>query len=200
MKLLDRLLLPENLYFAWMKAKRFFFTPDGYIDRGEIAEFELNLEANLNAIRKNFIKGRYRTEGLRPLPRPKKAIGAKFVDRQYFHVSVRDQVAWIAVVNAIGPELDKEMASWSYGNRLYRPAWYEDEESQSKLEIGPYRHASGHTYRKFQHSWPLFRRQISLTARAMVSGRKPKSEELDEAESRALSAAETEKLRYLTKD
>ena len=195
MRLFERILLPENLYFAWQKARRLFLTQDGYVDRGELAEFELNLEVSLNEIRNKFIKGIYRTNKIRPLPRPKKRNGENLVDRQYFHVSVRDQVAWIAIVNALGPELDSKMPSWSYGNRLYRTVWYE--EKFSKLEIGPYRHTSGHLYRKFQNSWPLFRRHVSLTARTMVSRTKPDLNELDEAEERALSAAETEKLRYL---
>lgn len=198
MVLYERLILPENLFFAWQKAKRLYSTLDGYLDRGEIAEFELNLDASLEDIRRKFKNGKYRTSKLRVLPRPKKLTDKETVDRQYFHVSVRDQVAWIAVVNAIGPELDLSMPSWSYGNRLYRPAWYEEnEEKSSKLEIGPYRHSSGHLYRKFQHSWPLFRRQVSLTSRVMVTGKPLKTEELDEAEQLALSAAEEEKLRYL---
>ena len=153
MNLYDRLLLPENLYFSWKKAKRLYRTSDGYIDRGEISEFELNLETRLDSLRKKFESGSYQTSKLRPLPRPKKLKGKKPIDRQYYHVAVDDQVAWIAIVNALGPELDLKMPSWSYGNRLYRPAWYEpSEEKSSKLEIGPYRHSSGHLYRKFQHS------------------------------------------------
>lgn len=199
MNLFDRLILPENFYFAWQKAKRLYRTSDGYIDRGEISEFELNLEARLGALRQKFESGSYRTRKLRPLPRPKKLKSGNAIDRQYFHVAVDDQVAWIAIVNALGPELDLTMPSWSYGNRLYRPAWYEDsEEKSSKLEIGPFRHASGHLYRKFQHSWPLFRRHVSLTARAMASGNGLRLNEMDEADQMAMSAAETEKLRYLT--
>lgn len=199
LNLIDRLLLPENLYFAWLKAKRLFEISDGYIDRGEIAEFELNIEARLNKIRRKLKSGRYRTSKLRLLPRPKKLKDGKPVDRQFYHIGVDDQVAWIALVNAIGPKLDENMPSWSYGNRLYRPAWYEQINAKtSKLEIGPYRHSSGHLYRKFQHSWPLFRRHISLTARTMASRKLPKSKEIDEKDKRALSTAETEKLRYLS--
>ena len=119
MTLFERLILPENLYFAWGKAKKLYDSPDGYADRGEVAEFELNLEAELGAIRRKFISGTYRTRKLRPLPLPKKQSGDKQIDRQYYHVAVADQVAWIAVANALGPELDQSMPSWSYGHRLY---------------------------------------------------------------------------------
>ena len=164
----ERLLLPENLYYAWRKAKRLYRMDGGYIDEGELLEFELDLENRLQNIHKQFKRGNYKLKPIRPIPRPKKIKGDKWVQRQYFHVSVDDQVAWIAVVNALGPELDRKMPAWSYGNRLYRPAWYEEEEQESKLEIGPYRHASGHLYKKFQHSWPLFRKHVSLTARVMA--------------------------------
>lgn len=192
----ERLLLPENLNYAWQKAKRLYQMSDGYVDHGELAEFELDLELQLKRIHQQFENGAYRLETLRALPRPKKMKEGEPVNRQYYHVAVEDQVAWIAVANALGPELDQKMPSWSYGSRLYRPAWYEDgENQQSKLEIGPYRHASGHLYRKFQHSWPLFRRHVALTARTMVSSIKHK--DLDTAEQLAVASAEAEKLPYL---
>lgn len=193
----ERLLLPENLNYAWVKAKNLYRMADGYIDTGEIAAFELDLERRLKDIRRQFEKGSYRLKPLRPLPRPKKICGEQAINRQYYHVAIEDQVAWIALVNALGPNLDQMMEPWSYGNRLYRPAWYEkDEESNSHLEIGPYRHASGHLYRKFQHSWPLFRRHISLTARMMAFHRKLRSDEMDEPDQLAEITAERTELIY----
>lgn len=199
MKAFDRLLLPENLHYAWLKAKSLYRGADGYVDMGEIAAFELDLERRLLDIHRQFERGSYRLKKLRPLPRPKKICDDHPVDRQYYHVAVEDQVAWIALANALGPELDKQMPPWSYGNRLYRPAWYEKgEESRSTLEIGPYRHASGHLYRKFQHSWPLFRRHVALTARMMVARRQLRDEEMDEADRLAVASAEREDLPYVS--
>lgn len=201
MNAFDRLLLPENLYYAWLKAKRFCRNDDGYTNIGELAEFELDLEQNLLKIHRQFERGQYRLKKLRPLPRPKKLRDEGPIDRQYFHVALEDQVAWIALVNALGPELDKKMPPWSYGNRLYRPAWYEKgEQQESILEIGPYRHASGHIYRKFKHSWPLFRRHVALTARAMAARQPPDRAELDEPDQLALATASSEKLPYLMSD
>lgn len=194
----ERLLLPENLIYAWRKAKKLYRMTDGYVDAGEIGEFELNLEHRLRKIKQCFEKGRYRLGKLRPLPRPKKLEDEKPIDRQYFHVTIDDQVAWIAVANALGPELDQLMPSWSYGNRLYRPAWYEEDEQQkSKLEIGPYRHQSGHLYRKFQHSWPLFRRHVALTAKAMVKGTPPAYDDMEYADQLAAASANRDNLPYL---
>ena len=194
----ERLLLPENLNYAWLKAKALYRMADGYVDHGEIAEFELDLELRLKRIQKCFENAHYSLSRLRPLPRPKALKDEKPIDRQYFHVAVADQVAWIAVANALGPELDQLMPPWSYANRLYRLAWYEDsEDHKSKLEIGPYRHESGHLYRKFQHSWPLFRRHVALTAKTMVRSTPLDQEDLDQADQLAVASAHKDNLPYL---
>lgn len=191
---------PENLYFAWKKAKNLCLRSDGYVDLSELAEFELCLEQKLNDIRSQFEHGTFKLKKLRPLPRPKKFETDKYIDRQYYHIAIEDQVAWIAMVNVLGPMLDPQMPPWSYGNRIYRPAWFDEhEDRRSSLEIGPYRHASGHLYRKFKHSWPLFRRHISLTARMMSKGSSALHlEELDTADQLALASAEKDDLHYLS--
>jgi hypothetical protein len=198
MSVYERLLSQENLNFAWIKAKNIYRAADGFIDFGEIASFELDLENRLLDIHRQFERGKYHLKKIRPLPRPKKISDElQSINRQYYHVAIEDQVAWIALVNALGPELDLRMQPWSYGNRLYRPAWYEtDEVSGSTLEIGPYRHASGHLYRKFQHSWPLFRRHVTLTARMMVLRRNLQSEEMDQPDRLAAVSAQQAKLAY----
>ena len=199
MNFLDLLLLPENLTWAWRKARRMYATGDNLYDQGELAAFDLDLEAQLASIWSEFRDGSYRPAPLRLLPQPKKPHdnGSPRM-RQSFHVSIRDQVAWIAVVNALGPSIDRLMPGWSYGHRLYRAAWYEDEAdgSRSELNIGPYRHSGGHMYRKFKHSWPLFRRHLSLTARTMATG-VIKREDLDEGEWEAFRQAR--ELPYLSR-
>lgn len=201
MSVFDRLLQPENLNYAWIKTKALIRAADGFIDSAEVAAFEIDLEQRLIEIRRQFEQGKYKLKKLRPLPRPKKISEEGPDDRQYYHVAIEDQVAWIALVNAIGPELDQKMEPWSYGNRLYRPAWYDhDEAGHSKLEIGPYRHASGHLYRRFQHSWPLFRRHVTLTARMMVQKEKLKRDEMDIPDQLATATAEREELVYFKGD
>ncbi|MFC3698445.1 hypothetical protein ACFOOJ_13500 [Sphingobium xenophagum] len=166
---------------------------DGLFDQAELAEFELNLEAELEGIRSDFAEWKYTCAPLRLVPQPKKPDAqGKPRFRQYFQLAVRDQVAWIALANVLGPEMDKRMPAWSYGNRLYRAAWYEQsapDEPHSKLNIGPYRHSGGNLYRHFKHSWPLYRRHISLTARRMVSATIDEGE-LDAGERLALKQSE----------
>ena len=171
----ELLQLPETGLWAWRKVRRAYQAADSLYDPAELAAFELNLEAELDAIRAAFAEGRWSNRPLRLVPQPKSPDkqGAPRM-RQYFEVSVRDQVAWAAIATVLGPELDRKMPAWSYGNRLYRAAWYDDEREAgktSRLNIGPYRHAAGHLYRRFKHSWPLYRRHISLTARRMVHER-----------------------------
>jgi len=101
------------------------------------------------------------------------------VSRAYFQVAFRDQVAWTAVVNVVGPIVDANMPAWSYGNRLFRSIWVQpDPDGVRRRKIGHYRHASGHLYLPFGQSWPVFRRHVYLTTRAMVS--RTKLPELDE--------------------
>lgn len=194
----ELLQLPETGLWAWRKVRRAYQAADSLYDPAELAAFELNLEAELDAIRAAFAEGRWSNRPLRLVPQPKSPDkqGAPRM-RQYFEVSVRDQVAWAAVATVLGPELDRKMPAWSYGNRLYRAAWYDDEREAgkpSRLNIGPYRHAAGHLYRRFKHSWPLYRRHISLTARRMVHERLDPAL-LDEGDRRALD--QSDDLRYL---
>lgn len=185
----DLITSPENMAWAWRKARRLYLEADGFVDFGEIAEFELDIERQLELIGRDLASGAYQLTELAHLPQPKKPDENGPRMRQFFHIAVRDQVAWLAIANVIGPTLDYKMPKWSYGNRLYKAAWWEDHGGSDTLQIGPYRHSSGRLYRKFQHSWPLFRRHLSLTARAMVDGIGD-PELLDEPERHALQYEE----------
>ncbi|RWN27574.1 RNA-directed DNA polymerase [Mesorhizobium sp.] len=178
----------ENLVWAWEKSKRLYESADGAVDWASIAAFELDLERQLNAIAKDFTNLTYRLTPLILLPQPKKPDeeGNPRL-RQSFHLAVRDQVAWNALINVIGPILDSKMPPWVYGHRLYKAAWFEQEgDEELRLALGPYRHSTGALYRKFKHSWPLFRRHVSLTARRMVNAI-PHEEQLDPSERSALN-------------
>lgn len=189
----ELLQLPETVLWAWRKVRRAYQAADSLYDQAALAAFELNLEAELDSIRADFRDGRWSTRPLRLVPQPKTPDkqGVPRM-RQFFEVAVRDQVAWTAVATVFGPELDRKMPAWSYGNRLYRAVWYDDEPTgakASRLNVGPYRHAAGHLYRRFKHSWPLYRRHISLTARRMVDDRID-PELLDEGDRRALEQSD----------
>src|SRR4051812_48556683 len=126
---LDRVCDQLNLRWAWEKVKKASVPGDVWIDEAELASFEVQLGSELQRLEVDLRKGRYRVAPLRPMAFPKNPDdkGNPRV-RQYFNFSIRDQVAWTAVVNVVGPYVDEQMPTWSYGNRLYRSAWIEEDE------------------------------------------------------------------------
>jgi len=159
-----------NLRWAWEKVRRASTPGDAWINEIELAEFELELESNLKSIAEEMKQGRYKLRPLKPMAFPKNpSKDGKQQVRQYFNVAVRDQVAWTAVVNIIGPFLDQKMPTWSYGNRLFRSIWTEsDEKGVRRQKIGRYRDSSGQIYLPFLQSWPRFRRHVFLSTLAMT--------------------------------
>jgi hypothetical protein len=117
MAALKNLLLPDNLHLAWAKVRRYYSTTDAWYDELAVAQFEANLESELSSIRDQFSEGTFRVSPLVPLPQPKKSDseGNPRV-RQAFWVEVRDQVAWAAFVNVIGPVREEQMPTWSCGS------------------------------------------------------------------------------------
>ncbi|MDI1266373.1 MAG: hypothetical protein PS018_24270 [bacterium] len=183
----NRFVLKQNLVWAWRKAAFLYRRTDGLQDQEHVAEFDLDLEKNLDEIAEDLEAGRYELAPIRLLPQPKVADGNAVRSRQSFQVSVRDQVTWIALVNAIGPSLDRKMPPWSYGHRLHRSAWVPDvEEGDRRTKIGPYRHSGAQLFRRFRQSWPLYRRHIALTARSLAAGGIDQ-QNLDEGERRVLA-------------
>ena len=181
-----------NLRWAWEKVRRASVPGDVWIDEIELAGFEVQLERNLQSIATEMRKGSYRMRLLRPMAFPKNPNknGEPQV-RQYFNVAVRDQVAWTAIVNVIGPHIDKLMPAWSYGNRLFRSIWVDEEDGVHRRKIGRYRHSSGRIYLPFGQSWPIFRRHVFLSTLAMTGQTgSPSSVQLSKEDSDELSFQE----------
>jgi hypothetical protein len=169
-RFLDEVTEQMNLRWAWEKVRREARPGDIWFDEIELAGFELELERNLQNIAAEFRKGRYHLTPIRPLPFPKHSDKDGNPQlRQMFEVALRDQVAWTAVVNVVGPYVDSKMPAWSYGNRLYRSIWVEEDDTGLKRrKIGRYRHSTGRLYLPFGQSWPIFRRHVYLATRAMT--------------------------------
>ncbi|MDN5536123.1 RNA-directed DNA polymerase [Comamonas sp.] len=163
--LLDQVCDQLNLSWAWEKVKKSSVPGDIWIDEAELANFEVHLSSALESVAVDLRSGKYCISPLRPMAFPKNpdSEGNARV-RQYFNFSIRDQVAWTAVVNILGPFVDLKMPNWSYGNRLFRSTWVDEGDGEKRLrKVGPYRHSSGRIYRPFQQAWPLFRRHIALS-------------------------------------
>lgn len=172
-----------NMRWAWEKVKRASAPGDIWIDEADLANFEVHLGRELQSIVDDLRSGRFRMSPIRPMAFPKNPDGEGNPRvRQYFHFMVRDQVAWTAVVNVLGLYVDKKMPVWSYGNRLFRSAWIEEDlQGKKTRKVGPYRHTSGRIYRPFQQAWPLFRRHIALAVSAAAHGHS-KVDNLDDEE------------------
>src|SRR6056297_2969337 len=59
---------PQNLYWAWLKYQRYMQSVHTWIDDYRLSCFEANLQAELDAIARQFKRLTYRTEPIRPLP------------------------------------------------------------------------------------------------------------------------------------
>lgn len=201
MTYIDDLCHPDTLLWAFRKAKRLFLMSEGERDVVEFHSFELNLTNELKSIRRDFLDGTYDTTPLIPAPIPKRQKSDEhdeedqFLGRQFFKVSFRDQVAWLAVCSVIGPKLDHLMPSWSYGHRLHRAAWYEEAPNEkSKLVFGPYRHSNGQFYSKFSNGWPRYRRHLGIVTK-LATG----THDLDLEEEAEVEIANDSKFHYLTR-
>lgn len=173
----------NNLLWAWEKAKNTYRPGDIWFNDLEVVAFEADLSNELSRISAELLDGKYRLATILPIPYPKTRKEKETRTRQTFWVSVRDQVAWLAVVNIIGGLLDSEMPFWSYGNRLYLSMFFErNEEGKSEPRYGYYRNTNKHLFRKWTQSWPLYRRHVNLAARLLSRAEKDVLNELEEDE------------------
>jgi len=178
MTLLNGITERKNLLSAWRKVRNHLFTYEGWVDIENIYLFEANLDEHLEYIYNEFSKRSWQPKKMVPLPRLKRKKTKdgthKEIIRQDFWVPIIDQVAWVAVVNIIGPILDLQMPGWSFANRIYRSVFYEETDitgEKDELQIGPYRHSPELLYRSWHKSWSLYRRLSYLTWVAMQKGK-----------------------------
>lgn len=162
----------ENLYNAWNKVRALYNNELHFIiDINEVVEFESDLTNNITALSEQIKNGTFKLSPLVPLPFPKikKDESSSTQARQFFHISITDQLAWVALINVIGPILDNQMPFWSFGHRLYMPIWSEEIEGKRVPKFGNYSPSSKKIYRNWSNSWPLFRKAISITSKKMVN-------------------------------
>ena len=176
----SKFLNEENFYLAFKKLNHYLKHSNEWYNPVELASFEANLSTNLYMIRNALKEGTYKTSAIEPLPFPKKnSIDGNSRIRQYFKISISDQIIWIAITNVIADFLERQMPSWSYGNRLFVPTWFEEEDGKLKMVKGALRNTSANYYRKWNQSWPLYRRHISMTIKIMALNTGFKSNQLE---------------------
>ncbi|KAF5066144.1 hypothetical protein DSECCO2_266890 [anaerobic digester metagenome] len=161
---------PQNLYYAWKKAKYIFDNESDFVfNRQEVSEYEANLQGNLQNLSERIKEHSFQMQPMFEMPLPK-CDGDEKISRQHFFIYLEDQIVWLAVINVIGPLLDDKMPYWSFGNRLYMPIWKEDNNDGEKkiTRFGQYRPSSRKIYRNWTSSWPLFRKAVAITAKKML--------------------------------
>jgi hypothetical protein len=170
----------NNLYWAWEKAKNTYRPGDIWFNELEVAAFEANIAEELACISRDILSGNFNLGYISPVPFPKGKNGDGPRTRQTFWISVRDQVAWLAIVNIIGGLADAKMPFWSYGNRLYLSIFFQNnEEGKAEPRYGYYRNTTKNLFRKWTQSWPLYRRHINITARLLSKTKASVSKDLE---------------------
>jgi len=198
--LIDEIGHYSNLLFAWKKFRKSSQKGDIWFDEFEFVKFESNLHENLKKIRDDILNGNYELAELIEIPFPKgpltlkegeklskedkedpciKVIKEENIALRYrttYKISIRDQITWIAVINVIGRYFEEQMCDWSYGNRLYRRIW----KNEGKWIKGEIRKSDSFMYRKWNQTWPLYKRQIATTIRILGDGGKKKINDNEE--------------------
>lgn len=194
----------ENLKWAWKKVKSYYHPTNSWMHQQSLSMFESNLETNLQEIKKGLLNHTYKPAKIKPIALPKsKDNKGKTRSRQSFWFQISDQIVWVAICNIIGPLLDTQMPSWSYGHRLYVNIFPEDKHSNNdsiKWKFGFYRHTSKNIYRKWTQSWPRYRKHIALTCKLMANTRSELTEDEEVLLTQNESSLNTHQVPYISKD
>lgn len=201
----DRFLDKENFYLAFKKLKAYLDQANEWYNPVELEAYEAQLPANIYRLLERIENQTYTPKPIQPLPFPKKNKEDIAELRPYFRVSLDDQLIWIAIINVIGDAIETKLPFWNYGNRLFRPIWFESDENGNKeLKKGSYANSSSWFYRKWNQSWPLYRRHITIAIKVMARNVNFSLTDLaDEKEQQLFeenAVASTDKILYFDKD
>lgn len=176
----DKFLDKENFYLAFKRLKAHFMQSNEWYDPIEIYSFEANLATNIFILIERVKEENFEAHKIHPLPFPKANKNGENKVRPFYKINIEDQIIWLAITNVIGNFFESNFQSWNYGNRLYRPIWFtEDSEGNSEINKGTTKNTSSYIYRKWNQSWPFFRRHISMTIRAMSKGNSLKVDDFE---------------------
>ncbi len=102
---------PENLAQAWRKVRANKGGPG--VDGECLGDFERNLRANLDDLRRSLLRGAYRPQMVRRAWIPKASGGM----RPLAILAIRDRIAQRAVYNVLAPRFERAFLDCSYGFR-----------------------------------------------------------------------------------
>ena len=163
---------PVILWGAWLRI-------DSWYKHGELApqpelsRWRLHPEAMLRELAESLRSNTWKPKRWWQVPYPKK--GGRL--RHYVMPTVRDQVAFMAHMVALGPILDKQTVPFAFGNRWYRPIAWNRRKVPARWEHRPYPVLTDKIYLPYARSHGLFRRVAHWTVARMTNAPLPATEE-----------------------
>ena len=159
---------PVILQGAWMRVDSWYRHGE-LAPQPELSRWRLYPEAMLRDLAEALRDGNWKPEQWRQVPYPKK--GARL--RHYVMPTVRDQVAFMAHMVALGPILDVQVAKFAFGNRWYRPIAWDRRAKPARWVHRPYPVLTERTFLSYARSHGLFRRVAHWTVARMTKATLP---------------------------
>ena len=159
---------PVILQGAWMRVDSWYRSGE-LAPQPELSRWRLHPEAMLRELAEALRDGNWKPEQWRQVPYPKK--GARL--RHYVMPTVRDQVAFMAHMVALGPILDQQVANFAFGNRWYRPIAWDRRAGRAGWVHRPYPVLTDRIFLSYARSHGLFRRVAHWTVAQMTKATLP---------------------------
>ena len=159
---------PVILQGAWMRVESWYGGGE-LAPQPELSRWRLYPEAMLRELAEALRDDRWKPEQWRQVPYPKK--GARL--RHYMMPTVRDQVAFMAHMVALGPILDRQIESFAFGNRWYRPIAWDRRSQPARWAHRPYPVLTNRIFLSYPRSHGLFRRVAHWTVARMTNATLP---------------------------
>ena len=153
---------------AWMRVDSWYRSGE-LAPQPELSRWRLHAEAMLRELTEALRDDQWKPEQWRQMPYPKK--GARL--RHYVMPTVRDQVAFMAHMVALGPILDHQTANFAFGNRWYRPIAWVRRTQPGQWVHRRYPVLTGRIYLSYARSHGLFRRVANWTVARMTKATLP---------------------------
>lgn len=151
------------LWAAWLRVDRWYRTGN-LAPQPELARWRLHPEAQLRVLRNELRNSTWKPTSWPQVPYPKK--GASL--RHYVMPSIKDQVAFMAYLVLLAPLFERRFRSFVFGNRWYRPMYWNRRLSSPRWELLPYPLFTPRIYRSYAQSFGLFRRVAHWTVARMT--------------------------------
>ena len=148
---------------AWTRTNS-WYVGGGLAPEPELSRWRLHPEAELRKLSRELLEGTWEPQLWSQVPYPKKNRSL----RHYVLPTVRDQVAFMAHLVLLGPLFDKQVHSFAFGNRWYRPMQWNRRRPIPKWEERPYPFATSRIYLPYSRSHGLFRRAAHWTVAQMT--------------------------------